>query len=209
MIDFTAVRKMERTVAELGTTFTKEDLRVATQAMVDRMLAEIADCVDADVSFVPDDPAAHDAFAASESELRLPWTLGHVVAHATATAEEAAAIAAELARGVPPRGGRSRREVPWHTVTTVEQCRQRLRESLRMRVASLDMWPDEPDLRNSYVPREGAAPINATTRFLNGLKHDDDHVFQIAEIVRQATAARKQTQAHRRPARGDAGGAPV
>jgi hypothetical protein len=105
----------------------------------------------------------------------MPWTLGHLIVHVTASAEEAAAIAAELARGVPHRGGRSRSEVHWTTVTTVEQCRQRLEESRRMRLASLGMWPDQPDLSNTYLPpREGAEPVNAVIRFVNGLRHDAD-----------------------------------
>jgi hypothetical protein len=45
-------------------------------------------------------------------ELALPWTLGHVIVHITASAEESAFLAAELARGVHRRTGRSRFEVP-------------------------------------------------------------------------------------------------
>ena len=52
---------------------------------------------------------------------------------------------ADLARGVAFHG-RSRSEVPWETVTTIAQCRARLEESRRMRLASLDMWPDQPYL---------------------------------------------------------------
>jgi hypothetical protein len=32
--------------------------------------------------------------------------------------------------------------------------------------------------------------MNAVGRFMLGLKHDDEHLAQIAEIVRQAKAAR-------------------
>ena len=59
-----------------------------------------------------------------------------------------------------------------------------------MRLASLGMWPDSPDLDNTYVPREGADPVNALVRFVNGLRHDDDHLAQIADVVAQARAAR-------------------
>jgi hypothetical protein len=84
--------------------------------------------------------------------------------------------------------GRSRSEVPWRTITTIEQCRHRLEESRRMRLASLDMWPDQPDLENSYQPRADIDPINCVRRFLNGLRHDTNHLAQIEEIVRQAGA---------------------
>jgi hypothetical protein len=59
-----------------------------------------------------------------------------------------------------------------------------------MRHASLDMWPAQPYLENTYVSFSGEA-TNAIARFVWGLKHDDDHLGQIAEIVRQAWAARQ------------------
>jgi hypothetical protein len=183
MLDFTPIRNKQRTMRELVVGLEPNDLRRLTNEMIDAMLGMIAKCTDADVTFVPDDPAAYDPAAASEAELRMPWTLGHVIVHCTASAEEAAAIAAELARGVPHRGGRSRSEVPWTTVTTVAQCRERLEESRRMRLASLDMWPTYPYLNNTYLPREGAEPINAVMRFVGGLRHDDDHLAQIARLA--------------------------
>ena len=189
MLDFTPVRNKEITLNQLVAGLTREDLFRLTNKMVETMLDLIADCVDADVTFVPDDPAAYDSFAAHEAELHLPWTLGHVIVHTTASAEESAALAAELARGVTYHG-RSRSEVPWETVTTLAQCRQRLAESRRIRLASLEMWPAHPYLENTYATREGAEPINAIARFVYGLSHDDSHLGQIAEIVRQARAAR-------------------
>src|SRR5262249_22367636 len=116
--------------------------------------------------------------------------LGHLIVHVTASSEEAAAIAAELARGVPHRGGRSRSEVHWTTVTTLAQCRERLEESRRMRLASLEMWPANPHLDNTYIPREVMPPLHAVIRFVNGLSHDDSHLAQISEVVQQARAAR-------------------
>ena len=190
MLDFTPVRRKERTMREFVAHIRTDDLRRLTNEMVDTMLALIAECTDADVIFGPSDPGAHDPVAATEAELNMPWTLGHLIVHVTASSEEAAAIAAELARGVPHRGGRSRSEVPWQSVTTIAQCRDRLEESRRMRLASLDMWPAQPHLDNTYVPREGAEPTNAVMRFVNGLRHDDDHLGQIADIVAQARAAR-------------------
>jgi len=188
-LDLTPAWKGEVTLAELVADLTPDDLRELTNDMVDAMLDLIADCTDEDVSFVPADPEADDTYATAETERNIPWTLGHVIVHTTASAEESAAIAAELARGVEYHG-RSRYEVPWRTVTTVEQCRRRLEESRRMRLASLDMWPDEPHLDNTYTPFERVGAINAIGAFVMGLGHDAQHLDQIAEIVRQARAAR-------------------
>ncbi len=52
------------------------------------------------------------------------------------------------------------------------QCRQRLEESRRMRLASLEMWPDQPYLDNKYVPWPKLGEINAVGRFVLGLRHD-------------------------------------
>jgi hypothetical protein len=190
MLDFTPVRNKAQTMSELTAQLTPNDLRNLTNEMIDAMLGMIAECVDADVTFEPSDPGAFDPAASTPDEEHISWTLGHVIVHTTASSEEAAAIAAELARGVPHRGGRSRGEVPWRTVTTIDQCRQRLEESRRMRLGGLAMWPSQPDLTNTYRPREGADPVNATVRFVSGLRHDDDHLGQIAESLRQARAAR-------------------
>ncbi len=189
MLDFTPVRHKEMTYGQLSASLTRDDLRRLTNEMIDTVLNLIADCADADVTFVPDDPEANDTFAADPEEFNLPWTLGHVIVHTTASGEESAAVAAELARGVRYHG-RSRSEVPWRTVTTMARCRERLEESRRMRLASLDMWPDPPDLNNTYRYREGDEPINAVNRFVRGLAHDDSHLEHIARIVKQAQAAR-------------------
>jgi hypothetical protein len=119
----------------------------------------------------------------------LAWTLGHVIVHVTASSEEAAAIAAELARGVSYHG-RSRYETPWQSVTTIKQCGDRLAESLKIRLASLEMWPESPHLENTYRSRPGAPNLNATSRFIYGLMHDDDHLEQISKIIQQSLQAR-------------------
>jgi hypothetical protein len=188
VLNFDPIRNNEKTMPELVADLTPADLRRLTNEMVDRMLSLIQDCEDADVVFKPADPGAYDPYAADEAELHIPWTLGHVIAHTTASAEESAALAAELARGVAYHG-RSRSELPWETVTTIAQCRHRLEESRRMRLASLDMWPDQPFLHNTYKAF-GGEETNAVARFVWGLKHDDDHLGQIADVVHQARAAR-------------------
>ena len=190
MLDFSPVRQKTIRLAELATELTKEDLHALTNEMVDAMGELISDCVDADVLLVPDDPAAHDPAASIEDEEGLSWTLGHVIVHTTASSEESAFLAAELARGVPHREGRSRSEIPWTTITTIEQCRQRLEESRRMRLATLDVWPDEPHLDNIFRVLPTGPAINAMSQFIFGLMHDDSHLEQIANIVDQAKAAR-------------------
>jgi len=189
MLDFSRVRSQEITMAQLCQGLAPADLHQLTDEMVDHMLALIVNCADADVVFMPDDPQAKDDAAATVEEVNLAWTLGHVVVHTTASAEESASLASELARGVTFHG-RSRSEVPWQTVTTLAQCRARLEESRRMRHASLDLWPDKPYLDNTYQTGENGPHINAIERFVRGLSHDDSHLEHIKEIVRQAKEAR-------------------
>ena len=187
MIDFGPVREYQQTIQELGASLSKADLAAATDAMAADISGRMADCTDADVVFVPVDPAANDEFASSTAEVELAWTLGHVVVHLTASAEEAAFIAAELARGVA-REGRSRYETPWTSVTTIAEAQARLVESRRMIQALLAAWPDEPNLTVTVSGATG--PRNAIARFLGGLNHADQHREQVSEIVRQAKAAR-------------------
>ena len=190
MLDFTPVHNRQMSMGEFANRLQQSDLFLLTNEMVDAMQAMIVDCSDGDVLFVPDDPDAYDDYAEDEEDLNLAWTLGHVIVHTTASAEEAAFLAAELARGVSMRVRRSRFEVPWESVTTIEQCRRRLEESRRMRLASLELWPDEAHLNNYYIYRRTGEKIDAKTRFVFGLMHDDSHLEQIQEIVRQAEAAR-------------------
>jgi hypothetical protein len=189
MLDFTPVRNKEMTMPELTADLTPKDLRDLTNEMIDTIHEMIEDCTDADVRFVPDDPEANDTFAANDADIHLPWTLGHVIVHLTASSEESAALAAELARGVPYQPRRSRSEITWQTVTTIEQCRHRLEESRRMCLASLDMWPDDPYLNNTYPGRDGTTRVNAITRFVFGLSHADSHLGQVAKITEQAKSA--------------------
>lgn len=190
MLDFMPVREKRMTIAELCADLKVDDLRTLTNEMIDAMLALIAECTDEDVVFQPIDPKADDPFAVTAEEANAAWTLAHVIVHTTASAEESAFLAAEMARGVPNHS-RSRYEVPWQSVTTIDQCRHRLEESRRMRLASLEMWPDSPHLDICYTPWRGAGEVNCVGRFVLGLFHDDDHLGQIAEIVRQAQQARQ------------------
>lgn len=192
MLDFSPVHLGQLTTQQLveRENVSPHDLPKLTNEMLDAMLALIADCDDAAVTFVPQDPEANDTFASSVEDVDLAWTLGHVIVHVTASAEESAFIAAELARGVERGAARSRYEVPWQSVTTIQRCRARLQESRRMRLASLEMWPQPPHLENTYelAPHLIHNPIS---RFVAGLAHDDSHLEQIKKIVAQARAARR------------------
>ena len=185
MIDLSYLTERKVTFAKLVAGLTLDDLRTLTNQMIDRQLELIAGCDDAAVVFVPDDPEADDTYAANPEDVKLAWTLGHVIVHVTATSEETAFLAAELARGVV-REGRSRYETPWESVTTIAQCCERLVESRRMRLAALDVWPAAPHLDVTITYRRLPEPVNAIGRFVMGLVHDVDHLEQIAAIVRQA-----------------------
>ena len=188
MLDFTPVRNKEMSYAELVADLTVADLRDLTNEIVDYQLNLLADCTDADVVFEPEDPEAKDLYAEDEADQDLAWNLGHLIVHVTASSEESAALAAEMARGVV-RDGRSRSESPWETVTTIEQCQHRLEESRRMRLASLEMWPDKPYLDNIKM-HERVGKIDAYVRFVFGLSHDQGHLAQIENVIAQTKAAR-------------------
>lgn len=192
MLDFSQVRKKKISYAQLVADITPSDLRLLTNEMIDEQLRLINNCVDDDVIFNPQDPKARDPYAASEEEKYISWTLGHVIVHATSSSEEAAFLAAELARGVPHREGRSRYEVHWTGIRTIQQCQERLHESRRMRLASLEMWPDIPHLKNTYNSRYGLE-VSPVIQFIFGLSHDDSHLDQIADIVHQAMTSREQS----------------
>ncbi|MFN8560237.1 MAG: DinB family protein [Anaerolineae bacterium] len=146
LIDFSPVDAWQITLYDFAQRFSVDDLRSATNASIDAILAFIGDADDAQVTFIPDDPNADDPFAPPE-ERYLGWSLAHLVMHVTASSEEGAAYSAILARGIAyPREPRLRRETDWHTVTTRAQVIQRLEESRRMRLAALDMWPQVPHL---------------------------------------------------------------
>ncbi|MEM7112608.1 MAG: DinB family protein [Chloroflexota bacterium] len=189
MLDFQAYRDKKVTFQGLVDDKTVADLRDLNNEMVDKILELIANATDADVVFVPQDPDANDTFASNDGDVDLAWTLGHVVVHSTASSEEAAALAAEMARGVELHG-RSRSEIPWETVTTVDQCRERLEESRRMVNGSLDMWPDNPYYDIKFTAWASIGDVDARGRFALGLAHAASHLGQVAEIMRQAKAAR-------------------
>ena len=189
MIDHKKINNKEVTLDEVCGHLGPAELRDLTNEMTDTLLDLIVGCVDEDVVFMPKDPEAYDNAAATEGDVHLPWSLGHLIVHITASSEEAAFLGAELARGVQ-REGRSRYETYWTTMTTINQCRARLEESRRMQLATLEVWPDEPHMDNTIELRFREGPINPASRFCGGLLHASSHIEQVIEVVRQAKAAR-------------------
>jgi hypothetical protein len=173
-------------IVALAPGVSKAQLRDATNASVDHLLGLLKGIDDGAVVFVPRDEGAFDEHAAPEHQ-HDGWTFGHVIVHMTASSEESAFVAAELARGVEYHG-RSRYETAWETITTVAQCRQRLDESRRMRLATLEIWPDAPHVNNTFAIAEGMPQMNATARFLMGLRHESGHIAQAEAILAQASA---------------------
>jgi hypothetical protein len=189
MLDFGPVRRREIRLADYARqqNIGRTDLQDYSNEIIDALLALLDDAADADMVFAPYDPDADDPYAATAEEMNIGWTLGHIIAHTTASSEECCAHAAELARGVEVCG-RSRCEVPWEQIQTVGDARQRLEESRRIRLAYLSAWPDDPNLELTYTPYK--SPQNCVVRVLAGLFHEEGHFDQIKEVKRQARAAR-------------------
>ncbi len=189
MIDFSPIQDKKMNWTRFAAQFSKQDLINQTNQVTDYLLSLIAGCTDADVVFESNDPNAFDPYAENPDETNIGWTLGHIIVHLTASNEESAFLAAELARGVHVEYRRSRWEVPWETVTTIAQCRQRLGESRRMLLASLQIWPEDAHLENFYKTDKGLK-ITPLVRFLLGQNHTSEHFGQIKDVVAQAKAAR-------------------
>jgi len=51
------------------------------------------------------------------------------------------------------------------------------------------MWPEEPHLENAYEIWPDQSKVNAIGRFVLGLMHEESHLGQIEEILKQALAA--------------------
>ncbi len=55
-----------------------------------------------------------------------------------------------------------------------------------MRLATLDVWPNEPHIDITYEPFPTAGQRNCYAYFIGGLSHDDSHLAQIVDVVHQA-----------------------
>ena len=197
MIDFSPMRDGELSFMDYAAreNIGPAELRRLSDESVDHLLSLVADLGDGDIVFDPEDPNADDPFAVAGEE-EIGWSLGHLIAHVTASSEEGAALSSLLARGIPA-SERPRYETPWRDITSVSQVLQRLEESRRMRNAYLETWPDAPlldvvrDVSERFTARFGE--MNAPAAFLFGLSHEVGHYEQIAEVRRQALAARESS----------------
>lgn len=190
-IDFTPVENGEIKLGDLANTISIDDLRHATNESVDLLLEMVRDLNDEDIVFDPVDPNANDPYA-TKGEEEIGWSIGHLIAHVTASSEEGAAFASVLGRGITI-DGRLRYETPWREMTTQAGCVQRLEESRKIRLAYLDALPETPHLniyRNiSERFEERVGKLNAYGAFLLGLAHERNHYQQIKDVIAQTKAA--------------------
>lgn len=192
-IDYTPLYNGDVKWYDLAQDLTFEQLRDEVNRLYDETHAIIERNTDAQIAFLPYDPEANDPYAETEAEKHIGWTLGHLVAHVTATNEEAAAFTSLLARGIP-QSGRIRTETPWEDVDTTDKALQRLEESRRIVLAYLDTLPDAPNL-NTYREFSNErvqnyfGDINAPAAMLTGLSHHNEHMAQFREVERQAQEA--------------------
>jgi hypothetical protein len=194
LIDFAPIDKGEMQMLEFSTRFTVTQIRDATHASLDHLLAIIGDADDAQVTHIPIDPNADDPFA-PEAERHLGWSLAHLVAHVTASSEEWAAYGSILARGIVyPAEPRLRYEPDWKTLTTRASVLARLDDSRKIRIGYIDTMTDNPrldvfrELTPRYVERFGQ--MNALAAVLFGMYHESGHYAQFHDGAHQARAAR-------------------
>lgn len=158
------------------------DLPALVNELYDALGAELTRVDDAAMSFVPNDQKATTGD-------EVGYTIPHIITHLTASQEESAANAAQLARGSVVEG-RSRFETPWEEIQTIGQLHDRLQESRSICQAYLQAWPDQPHFEVTFVPFPAAGPQTALVRYLGGLFHSDIHLKQLREVVQQVTASR-------------------
>jgi len=191
--DFKALKEQGIRLGEFAETVTLAQLREESEKSVEWLLNFMQDVTDADVVFDPVDDEAHDPYAV-EGEENIGWTIGHLIAHVTASSEEGAAFCSLLGRGVPiSEGGRLRYETDWKEMDTVAKCLQRIEESRRIRLGYLDALPEEINfelirpISPGFEKRVGK--LNAFGNMLLGLSHEHGHRAQMEVVKAQAKAA--------------------
>lgn len=182
MIDLSPVQRGELKIGEFAKGVTFPELAPSITEMMDAMIVLVRDLSDAECNYVSTDPTDAETVG---------WTVGHVIAHYTASTEENAAVSSILARGIAyPFEPRLRVETDWTMLNTTAACLQRLEESRRMQLAYLNTWPDTPRLDTERALPEAFAarvgPINAVASILLGFTHGAIHLAHMPEIVAQA-----------------------
>lgn len=191
-IDYTAFDAKEIKWGAFANQYTRDELRAEAARLYDEVGTILDQSTDADIRFVPTDPDANDPYADDEADQHIGWTIGHLVAHITATNEEAFLFASLLARGIA-QDGRIRVETPWEEINTVATARERLEESRRIAFAYLDAFPNTPNLEVTRVfgserAQEYFGPINALAAIAMGITHHREHIVQIRATLQQAQA---------------------
>ena len=189
-IDFSPVMTRDESLQlyAFSKNFSLDDLKQATHDVTEALKNLVHDLDDDEINSIPRDyDAATDDNPAPEG-----WSVGHLIAHITATSEEAASFSSILARGIAGNG-RLRFEADWQTqCRTLHAVIQRLEESQRMQLAYLDTWPDNPHLNIFWGFPEHITifyrQINAQSAIVLGLSHAVGHFEQIKETIRQAKA---------------------
>lgn len=186
LIDFGAVYRDEISLYNLSKRFTSSDLRRYLDAYVEATQSIVHSVKPAQLFVIPNDPVADDDGAENKEDRHAGWSMAHQVLHATATAEENAAVSSLLARGISMIG-RVRYEGSWRKVTTVDQVTARVAECRRICLAYLDTWPESPHLETLRMYPENPNPVmvNAPTAFVNGLLHWHGHIAQLAQVADQ------------------------
>jgi hypothetical protein len=192
-VDYTPFIEGDVKWAELAAPYSFDDLRAEYNRLYDEMRQILESTTDKAVAYIPHDPDANDTFAANEEDLHVGWSVGHLVAHVTASNEESVLFTSLLARGIAQEG-RIRVETPWEEVDTVAKAVQRIEESRRIVMAYFDAMPDEPrlDVLRVYGNEKAAAyfgDINAKGSAMLGLTHNNEHMAQISKTKKQAEEA--------------------
>lgn len=188
MIDFTPVRQNRIPFVDFFAGFSPQSLRQAADEIYLLILDLLSDCDDHTVLFEPQDPDAYNPYAENPDEIKKPWTLPQVMIHFLSFNDDCASVSAEMARGVKYHGS-SRYEFPWKEVNTIAHLRRLVEESRQCCLAGLEMWPDPPHYENTHCIWSSIGEIDARGVYLLGLKHTDDHLAQVREIIRQSNAA--------------------
>ncbi len=186
-----AVRAGRVSYQDATRALTPGDVLPLTEQLFATRESSAAEAADADVVFLPVDPAARPSTTAPGADADSGWTLGHVDAQVTAGREEMAAVGTTQARGV---AGRARDATPWKMRTTTRQVRDRLAESRRLCLALRRAWPDTPHLAvvTVLIPRFG--PLNTVGQTVRGIVHAAGSLAHLRAFLGHARMAQQHEE---------------
>jgi hypothetical protein len=184
-IDFAALEADMFAIERVQAAATHKEVELAVSDAIGDFLDVVAGLSNAQVAHIGQDPGTADGVG---------WSIGHIVAHATASLEEGCCYSSLLARGCDiPAGQRFRYETPWEEVTTAAQVVRRLLESRHICLAYIGAWPNEPALDNFRKMPEGmrmsSMKMNALGTAIFSTHHMRGHLAQLKDAAVQAIAA--------------------